>query len=366
MNAHAPAVEMANVTKSYQGREVVKALTLEVERGTFFSILGPSGCGKTTTLRMLGGFARPDSGEIRLGGQAVNSVPPHRRNVNTVFQSYALFGHLSVADNVAFGLKRKRVPRVDIGERVRQMLRVVSLEDRANANPRELSGGQQQRVALARALVNSPDLLLLDEPLGALDLRLRRQMQVELKHIQREVGVAFVYVTHDQEEALTMSDVVAVMNDGIVLQTGTPREIYDVPHNLFVAQFIGSTNTLTGHVSSGRVDLDIGVALPNVNADTPSGEQIVACIRPQMLTLEASRATPSPGHVDVQGHVTESVFLGADINHVVTTLSGQQIQVLMSAHDHATKRVGVGDEVTVSWHPSDCRIYKGSDGWLLE
>ncbi len=223
------------MTKRYGETTAVDRLNLEIARGEFFSILGPSGCGKTTTLRMLAGFIVPEEGEIFPDGKSVTSVPPYRRDVNTVFQSYALFEHLSVADNVAFGLRRRKVPRPEIAERVGQMLDLVQLSARRHAKPAELSGGQQQRVALARALVNVPAILLLDEPLGALDLKLRREMQIELKRIQREVGVTFVFVTHNQEEALTMSDRVAVISDGVLQQVGRPAEVYDRPMNGFVA-----------------------------------------------------------------------------------------------------------------------------------
>lgn len=369
MTSQSLAVEIIGVSKSYKGREVVKSLTTSVAKGTFFSIVGPSGCGKTTTLRMLGGFVRPDVGEIRLSGQEVSSVPPHKRNVNTVFQSYALFGHLNVADNVAFGLKRKKVPADEVRTRVRNMLQVVSLEDRANAFPKELSGGQQQRVALGRALVNTPDILLLDEPLGALDLRLRRQMQLELKHIQKEVGVAFVYVTHDQEEALTMSDVIAVMNEGVLLQTGTPEQVYNTPQNLFVAEFIGSTNTLTGQVKKNYLELDCGASLtqsPSIAANVHEGDLVSVCVRPNVVSIhpidDPDRASTE---TSVRGRIVESVFMGTDINHQVLTESGQTVTALIPAQARSAKDVRVGDDVEVGWHVDDCQIFRASDGWLI-
>src|SRR2546430_3124647 len=238
------AIALEGVSKGFGGAQAVQDVTVAIGEGEFFSLLGPSGCGKTTTLRMIAGFEVPDEGRIVLQGRDVTTVSANRRKVNMVFQQYALFPHMSVYDNVAFGLKVKRVPRSEHAERVNEMLRVVELEGLERRRIRQLSGGQQQRVALARALVNKPAALLLDEPLGALDVKLRKQMQLELKRIQAELGTTFVYVTHDQEEALAMSDRIAVMNDGRVEQVGTPREIYEHPHTAFVADFIGSLNAL--------------------------------------------------------------------------------------------------------------------------
>src|SRR5919108_5481476 len=242
------AISLERVSKRFGPVLAVEETTLDIRDGEFFSLLGPSGCGKTTTLRMIAGFEVPDEGRILLRGADVTTVPPNRRNVNTVFQHYALFPHMSVADNVAFGLELKKIPRGDRRDRVAQMLKVVQLEGMEKRKPSQLSGGQQQRVALARALVNRPAALLLDEPLGALDVKLRKQMQLELKRIQAELGTAFFYVTHDQEEALAMSDRIAVMNGGKVEQIGSPREIYEHPETAFVADFIGSLNALDLHV----------------------------------------------------------------------------------------------------------------------
>jgi spermidine/putrescine transport system ATP-binding protein len=259
-----PAIELAGVVKEFQARgEVVVAvrgLDLVIREGEFFSLLGPSGCGKTTTMRMIAGFEEPTSGGIRLHGADVTGIPPNKRDVNMVFQSYALFPHMTVFENVAFGLRRKKAAKDEITRRVGEMLEIVDLGGRGERRPRELSGGQQQRVALARALVNRPRALLLDEPLGALDLKLRQAMQVELKRIQREVGITFVYVTHDQGEALTMSDRIAVMNDGAIEHLGTPREIYEHPKTRFVAGFIGTSNLLTGtgaRVGSGQAVIEV-------------------------------------------------------------------------------------------------------------
>lgn len=258
----APAVRLDSLSKSYGDSFAVRDLTLDIASGEFFSLLGPSGCGKTTSLRMIGGFTDPTDGTILLGGEDVTFLPPNKRNVNTVFQSYALFDHLSVADNVAFGLKRAGVGRTEIRERVGTMLERVQLGSLADRKPHTLSGGQRQRVALARALVNRPQVLLLDEPLAALDLKLRRQMQVELKQIQREIGITFVFVTHDQDEALTMSDRVAVMSEGRVEQCGTPEDVYERPAGSFVASFMGTSNLVPGTYRAGEVHVDQGPVLP--------------------------------------------------------------------------------------------------------
>ena len=258
--AGATAVELTGVTKQFGDFVAVREIDLQIRDGEFFSLLGPSGCGKTTTLRMIAGFEQPTVGEVYIHGQPVAGIPPYRRPVNTVFQSYALFPHMTVAQNVAFGLEMKKVAKPEIERRVAEALELVQLRQMETRRPRQLSGGQQQRVALARALVNRPEVLLLDEPLGALDLKLRKAMQLELKQIQSEVGITFVYVTHDQEEALTMSDRIAVMDVGIVQQVGAPRDIYEHPNNRFVADFIGETNFLTGDVAEvgEPVKVDLG------------------------------------------------------------------------------------------------------------
>src|SRR5688572_28708515 len=269
------AIELVDLVKHFSDATAVAGIDLSIEAGEFFSLLGPSGCGKTTTLRMIGGFVDPTHGDVSLNGSDVTDLPPNQRDVNTVFQSYALFDHLSIWDNVAFGLKRRKVAKAEMTRRVGEVLELVQLTGRDKDKPNALSGGQRQRVALARALVNRPAVLLLDEPLAALDLKLRRAMQVELKRIQREVGITFVFVTHDQDEALTMSDRVAVMSEGVVEQVGTPEEIYHSPATLFVAGFIGSANLLPGTVATQDaddvvVDLECGFSVrvaPNPNAE---------------------------------------------------------------------------------------------------
>src|SRR3954452_20906810 len=289
MDAHGetPSVELRGVTKRFDQLAAVDNLDLELAEGEFFTLLGPSGCGKTTTLRMIAGFERPTSGEVRIEGEDVAQLPPHRRPTNTVFQSYALFPHLSVEDNVAFGLKRKKVAKKEIKQRVQAELERVGLASEGNRRPSQLSGGMQQRVALARALVNLPKVLLLDEPLGALDLKLRKGLQLELKRIQREVGITFVYVTHDQEEALTMSDRIAVMNGGKVEQIGDPEQVYEGPAATFVAGFIGVSNLMPGVVAGpDELRLDNG---PTVNLPTENlanGERCHTVVRPEKLRID--------------------------------------------------------------------------------
>src|SRR5690606_1390251 len=277
-------VELRHVTKKFDDVIAVDNVSLEIERGEFFSLLGPSGCGKTTTLRMIAGFEHPTSGEVFIQGQPMGATPPFQRNVNTVFQNYALFPHMTVAENIAFGLEMKGVPKAERQRRVEEALRQVRLEGYGERRPLQLSGGQQQRVALARALINHPGVLLLDEPLGALDLKLRKEMQLELKHLQTSIGITFIYVTHDQEEALTMSDRIAVMSDGKVLQVGTPTEIYEHPANRFVADFIGESNFLHGQVTEADhdratvlVDERLSVAA-RARQDISAGEQVTLAI----------------------------------------------------------------------------------------
>src|SRR3989449_7944099 len=306
------AIALEGVSKGFGKTRAVQDVTLAIGEGEFFSLLGPSGCGKTTTLRMIAGFVVPDEGRIVLQGQDVTSVSPNRRAVNMVFQQYALFPHMSIYDNVAFGLKVKRVPRGDHRERIEQLLRVVELEGLERRRPRQLSGGQQQRVALARALVNRPAALLLDEPLGALDVKLRKQMQLELKRIQSELGTTFVYVTHDQEEALAMSDRIAVMNGGRVEQVGNPREIYEHPQTVFVADFIGSLNALeltveelVGGYALMRLGEDERLVVP-VDSGTTTGDSIRVAVRPERVQIDGAL---SDGGSRLEGTIAEIVYL---------------------------------------------------------
>jgi spermidine/putrescine transport system ATP-binding protein len=360
-----PSVDLRNVTKRFDDFTAVDDLSLTLAHGEFFTLLGPSGCGKTTTLRMIAGFERPTSGEISIEGEDVAALPPHKRPTNTVFQSYALFPHLSVEKNVAFGLKRKRVGRDEIAERVASELQRVGLAREAGRRPSQLSGGMQQRVALARALVNLPKVLLLDEPLGALDLKLRKGLQVELKRIQREVGITFVYVTHDQEEALTMSDRIAVMNRGHVEQVSVPEEVYDRPTTTFVAGFIGVSNLMPATIPApGRVKLDSG---PEIAADTGSlnpGEGCAAVVRPEKLkvTMGGDGQVVADDEPRVEGIVESSVYLGT-ATQIVVNLGGEvRMTVLIPNADEAERQTlpGGGAKVTLSWAPEHMHVVTAS------
>ncbi|MEV4112001.1 ABC transporter ATP-binding protein [Nonomuraea sp. NPDC049695] len=340
------AIELEDVVKEYLSHgevvQAVKGVTLDIAEGEFFSLLGPSGCGKTTTMRMIAGFEPPSKGLVRLHGKDVTNVPPNKRDVNMVFQSYALFPHMSVWDNVAFGLKQRKTPQEEIRRRVGEMLEIVDLTGREKRRPREMSGGQQQRVALARALVNRPRALLLDEPLGALDLKLRQAMQIELKRIQREVGITFVYVTHDQNEALTMSDRIAVMNDGLVEQLAGPREIYERPATAFVAGFIGTSNLLTGAANGGVLKIGGGrVLVPGHDGD------VTVTVRPEKITIGTEE--PAQRLSAVKGTVAEVVYLGTYNSYAVSLADGAEITVFQQNALDATATAERGDSVWLSW-----------------
>ncbi|MFN5602898.1 MAG: ABC transporter ATP-binding protein [Acidimicrobiaceae bacterium] len=355
-------VQLDKVRKQYGSFVAVHEADFSIGRGEFFAMLGPSGCGKTTTLKMIAGFEEPTSGRILLEGEDVSDVPPHKRNVNTVFQQYALFPHMSVFDNVAFGPRSKKLNDTEVNRRVREMLDVVRLGDFASRRPAQLSGGQQQRVALARALVNYPSALLLDEPLAALDLKLREAMQIELKRIQREVGITFVFVTHDQGEALTMSDRIAVMSEGRVEQVGAPFDIYSRPESLFVAGFIGSANLLPGSIASTdggstRVDLAGGaqVVVPAGNSadnvSLSSGTRVTVMIRPEQLSLG--------GATGLSIDVTDTVFQGATLRLVGRMSNGTEVSAVLPVDPQRVTPVP-GNSVTLSWHQSAPYLL---DGW---
>ena len=351
------AIRFEAVTKRFGETVAVDALDLQVEKGEFFSLLGPSGCGKTTTLRMVAGFEQPSQGHIYLDGDPVEAVPPYRRNVNTVFQSYALFEHLSVQDNVAFGLKRRKVASDEVRSRVAEALELVELHGREKSRPRELSGGQKQRVALARALVNRPSVLLLDEPLGALDLKLRKQMQVELKGIQREVGITFLYVTHDQEEALAMSDRIAVMEDGEVKQCGTPEEVYEQPSGPFVAGFIGISNLLAGVVENGGVKLASGATcLADLPGDLAQGSEVHLSVRPEKIWLDELEE----GMVSLEGTIVERVYVGTTTQVIVELGPGMRVTALEqnTALARSDDRWQIGDRVRLGWHREHARVLR--------
>jgi len=351
------AVELVGVTKRFGDFAAVDGVSLGIGRGEFFSLLGPSGCGKTTTLRLIAGFEQPTDGEIRLDGEDVARVPPYRRHVNTVFQSYALFEHLDVSENVAFGLRRRKVPKPEIAQRVAEALELVALDQRASAHPAQLSGGMRQRVALARALVNRPSVLLLDEPLGALDLKLRKQMQVELKRIQREVGITFVYVTHDQEEALAMSDRIAVMSDGVIEQLGAPEEIYERPEKAFVAGFIGISNLLPATVENGGVRLATGVLVPAPVPDgIADGTSVQLSVRPEKLLVDELEG----GMATVDGTIAERVYMGTATQLIVELAPGSRLVALEqnTARARSDDRWELGDRVRVGWRPEHGQVLR--------
>jgi spermidine/putrescine transport system ATP-binding protein len=352
-----PAVELAGVTKRF-GDDVVAVENLEltVNDGEFFSLLGPSGCGKTTTLRMIAGFEFPTEGSVRVHGAEMGLKPPNQRPINTVFQSYALFPHMSVAENVAFGLTMRKVERSEVQQRVARVLDQVQLSSRADARPSQLSGGMQQRVALARALVNEPEVLLLDEPLGALDLKLRQAMQVELKDLQGRVGITFIYVTHDQEEALTMSDRIGVMSDGHLLQVGKSEDIYERPTSRFVADFIGDINlldvTLTGpttaRLSSGA---EIGIA----DSGSGSGEQVTVALRPERMSLYDLTEEVPAGHNRVRVRITRRMYYGDVYFYDVDAGIGTEIEV-KEENRPGVALYEVGEEAYLVWNPKAANL----------
>ena len=351
-------VRLVDVVKKFGEAVAVDHINLEVQDGEFFSLLGPSGCGKTTTLRMIGGFEEPTSGLIELQGQDVTWLPPYRRNVNTVFQSYALFPHLTIFENVAFGLRRRKVGEGEIKSRVAEMLKLVELPGYERRKPTQISGGQAQRVALARALVNRPAVLLLDEPLGALDLKLRRQMQVELKRIQQEVGITFVYVTHDQEEAMTMSDRIAVMNSGRYEQLGDPASLYERPATRFVAGFLGISNLLPGSVEGSdptyltvRLADDSRIRAPRGAID--GHERVSVGVRPEKIRLREP-ADPAPsGHNELSGVVRDASYLGVSTQYLIEARGGARLTVYEQNVERATRAElwAPGEAVRLTWSP---------------
>ncbi len=345
------SVELANVSKRFGANKAVDNVSLAIEAGEFVALLGPSGCGKTTCLRMIAGFEQPDDGQVYISGTAVQGIAPHKRDVNTVFQSYSLFPHMSVLDNVAFGPRSRGVDKATARQHAQEMLDVVRLGDFGSRKPSQMSGGQQQRVALARALVNKPSALLLDEPLAALDLKLRQAMQLELKRIQREVGITFIFVTHDQEEALTMSDRIAVMNQGRIEQVGTPEEIYAQPASIFVAGFIGSANLLPATVIGVRHDsvqarLAGGAVASSIRNDRTftDGQKVTVMLRPERISLDDNER---PGRVGLWTTVTNRVFHGASSDVHVLTEDGTELVADLEADDGLSCQVG--ERLWLSW-----------------
>lgn len=359
------AVELVNISKLFKTEKhkeflAVDSLNLEILAGEFFSLLGSSGCGKTTTLRMIAGFELPTSGKIYIDNQPMENRPPFHRPVNTVFQNYALFPHLTVAENIAFGLEMEKLPRSQIRNRVTDILALVKLNEMEKRYPRQLSGGQQQRVALARALVKQPKVLLLDEPLGALDLKLRKEMQLELKHMQQQLGITFIYVTHDQEEALTMSDRLAIMSEGKVLQIGTPMEIYEQPNSCFVADFMGETNLLTGRVIEQHgeklaVLIDEILTITISSPDQISINQIVTLIiRPEKVSIHPANYRDQPGWL---GKIEEAVYIGTDTRYLVR-LTEQSLMTIrqQNLHRSTIHQYKPGEQVKLIVSPDSIRV----------
>lgn len=352
-------VQLREVSKVYNGDRVVQGVDLGIQRGEFFSILGPSGCGKTTTLRLIAGFEIPTTGEVYVRGQLMTQVPPYRRPVNTVFQSYALFNHLTVKDNIAFGLRLQKLPQAEISDRVRDALRLVKMEAFAGRFPAQLSGGQQQRVALARALVNRPAVVLLDEPLGALDLKLRKEMQVELANLHRDLGLTFVMVTHDQEEALSLSDRIAVMNQGRIEQVDTPHNIYELPRTPFVAEFIGDTNLIQGKIEGFHptmlwVVTDSGVQfkvkLPELGSAAPTSGRVTVSIRPEKIHLSLS--PPSDTLNWVEGRLQNVMYLGTHMHYLIRLQTGECLTVMQP--NSAGQLPAPHVPLYLSWGFGDC------------
>jgi spermidine/putrescine transport system ATP-binding protein len=365
-----PSVRLQGVTKRFGDFAAVREMDLDIPRGEFFTMLGPSGCGKTTTLRMIAGFEEPTEGTVLLDGDDVTGLPAFKRPTNTVFQSYALFPHLSVERNVAFGLQRQKVSKDEIRRRVGEELERVGLGAEAKRKPRQLSGGQQQRVALARALVNRPAVLLLDEPLGALDLKLRKQLQVELKRIQQEVGITFVYVTHDQEEALTMSDRIAVMNRGVIEQLDEPETIYERPRTTFVAGFIGVSNLMPGEVVSANggapsVRLDAGPTVGTAElGEAKPGERVHAVVRPEKLGLTRSDSSAPSDSTSVEGQVESSLYMGTATQMIVRLGDGTGMTVLIPNDDLEARRAlpAPGDPARLTWSRENIHVVREPSG----
>lgn len=362
MSEQKSLVKLRGINKQYGENHVVKDLSLDIYEGEFLTLLGPSGCGKTTTLRMIAGFETPSSGEITIKGEDLISKEPFDRNINTVFQSYALFPHMSIYDNIAFGLKMKNMKKADIKPKVEEILDLVQLTGFGSRYPHQLSGGQRQRIAIARALVNNPQVLLLDEPLGALDLKLRKQMQVELKRMQKRLGITFVYVTHDQEEALTMSDRIVVMNSGYIEQLGTPSEIYENPRTKFVATFIGETNLFEATVA--QVDEDEVLlnfetgCMRGLGKDFELDELVYASVRPEKMNFGVSSSyKPSMAAV-----VKEHIYIGSIVKCIVMLTNGQEVKIQRLSGEPLPKP---NEMINLYWEPEDATIMHSRDDTLF-
>jgi spermidine/putrescine transport system ATP-binding protein len=355
MKQNIPVIELSNVTKSFDGMTILKNLNLSISDGEFVTLLGPSGCGKTTILRMIAGFEQPDEGSINLAGNDITNLPPNKRNVNTVFQSYALFPHMTVAENVAFGLRMDKMPKEQIKTLVDEALRMVKMSEFADRRPTQLSGGQQQRVAIARAVVKKPRILLLDEPLSALDFKLRKQMQLELKQLQRRLGITFIFVTHDQEEALSMSDRVIVMNGGVIQQSGTPKQVYEQPANLFVARFVGEINVLDTvvekHTDNGFSCIIEGFPCEIHTKKRPEvGSNVSVLLRPEDLRVEELAKAQKPEKGAIFGRVEETTYKGATLESIISLPSGKKLLASeFFDEEYEEFDYKLGQDVAITW-----------------
>ena len=361
--SESPDIRFVGVSKWFGDVVAVDKIDLSVERGAFFSFLGPSGCGKTTSLRLIAGFDQPTEGDVFISGTSVVGIPSHKRPVNMVFQNYALFPHMNVADNIAYGLRQRnpKPPKQEIAKRVDETLELVRLSGFGKRKSWELSGGQQQRVVLARALINHPTVLLLDEPLAALDRKLRREMQMELQTLQREVGITFILVTHDQEEALSMSDRICIMREGQIIQSGSPRELYDEPVNRYVADFVGKTNFFNGKVvTANKSSISINsescavlVGVKSKGAPTPKiGSNACVAVRPEMISISAADEKDNHADIAIKGHVKNRIFLGEHSEYLIVTEGFGDVLVLSPKTNESNRRIfAPGDHVSISWMP---------------
>lgn len=352
-------IELKGIVKRFDDETILKSLDLSIKDGEFVTLLGPSGCGKTTTLRIIAGFETPDEGEVLFAGKNINKVPPNKRNINTVFQRYALFPHLNVKDNIAFGLKLRKTPQSEIDRKVEEMLELVNLKGFGSRSTISLSGGQQQRVAIARAIVNEPKVLLLDEPLGALDLKLRKEMQIELKKLHERLDMTFLYVTHDQEEALTMSDTVVVMNHGEILQKGTPIDIYNEPANAFVADFIGESNIIPGIMKQDKIIEFLGTVYDCVDTGFDKNENVDVVIRPEDIVLLEEGETSVQQHANLlKGRVLSCLFKGVHYEMLIDVPDGKGRSFTFMAHSTIAENIGA--EMYLDVDPDNIHIMKKS------
>ncbi len=352
-------IELKGIVKRFDDETILKSLDLSIKDGEFVTLLGPSGCGKTTTLRIIAGFETPDEGEVLFAGKNISKVPPNKRNINTVFQRYALFPHLNVKDNIAFGLKLRKTPQSEIDRKVEEMLELVNLKGFGSRSTASLSGGQQQRVAIARAIVNEPKVLLLDEPLGALDLKLRKEMQIELKKLHERLDMTFLYVTHDQEEALTMSDTVVVMNHGEILQKGTPIDIYNEPANAFVADFIGESNIIPGIMKQDKIIEFLGTVYDCVDIGFDKNENVDVVIRPEDIVLleEGEASIQQPANL-LKGRVLSCLFKGVHYEMLIDVPDGKGRSFTFMAHSTIAENIGA--EMYLDVDPDNIHIMKKS------